>query len=97
MKGMIVGVGANGRRGWLTTERAESSYGLPVFLFATDQYEPIEPAMSADELTAALGGAAHELAYAGWAEWVDGRLIECESEPSSAIEAGFQFGPSAQD
>ena len=92
---MIVGVGANGRRGWLTTERAESSYGLPVFLFADDQYQPLEPAMSAAELTAALGGT-HELAYAGWAEWIDGRLIECESEPSSAVEAGFQFGPVAR-
>lgn len=94
IKGMIVGVGATGRRGWLTTDRAESSYGLPVFVFADDAtYEPVGPALSAPELLATCEGRPMELAYCGWAEWIGGRLVEAKSEPSNAVQAGFQFGP----
>lgn len=105
MKGIIVRVGSHcsaGEYGWLTTERSESSYGLPVFLWAGLDYEPLEPAMSAQELTIELGGKHHQLAYCGLAEWIDDQLFLCPSESSNddethlqrrAVEAGFQFGP----
>ena len=98
MRGLIVAVGSNHSRGWLTTDHSASTHGLPVFVPADSMYAPTGEAMAAQDLATAIAGPM-DLVSIGWAEWDDKGLHSAIGKSSSkpsfnpieAVHAGFQF------